>query len=484
MADAEDILTLPAEPYLVNGKLTEDVKSFLQVIFACFDEENTGRLDKAGILSILAFGYPGVEIGRLVKSAMTMMEMKMEIDSLSYKQLLQINEDGAKRPEAFKNMIKNMYDSYQQFLGVQRFFAVLENTQLPSFKSELEMIMTMRSIAEEESFEPALSSLDFNGVLEKLKEAKNVVVMAGAGISTSCGIPDFRTPGTGLYDNLQKYDLPNPTAVFEINYFKKRPEAFYELSKEIYPANFNPSPTHYFISLLAKKGKLLRHYTQNIDGLERLAGVPNDLLVEAHGTFHSGHCLECDNTFDERIVRSWIFSDEKPTCPACGGLVKPDITFFGEGLPARFSQTLDDFEKCDLLLVMGTSLVVAPFCNLKDRVGKRCPRVLLNMEAAGLSEGEDGVALFLCTYDASFREFEKEWEAYKQVFNTRMAASQLSTEGFVFPPDEKAYRDVFLQGKCDEKVRELCVELGWADDLDELINTTNEKLKEVRAKLK
>eukprot|EP00493_Phyllostaurus_siculus_P006093 UN06151 len=85
------------------------------------------------------------------------------------------------------------------------------------------MIMTMRSIAEEESFEPALSSLDFNGVLEKLKEAKNVVVMAGAGISTSCGIPDFRTPGTGLYDNLQKYDLPNPTAVFENQLFQKAP---------------------------------------------------------------------------------------------------------------------------------------------------------------------------------------------------------------------------------------------------------------------
>lgn len=122
MADAEDTFTIPAEPYLVDGKLSEDVKSFLGVIFACFDEEKTGRLDKAGILSVLVFGYPGVEIDRLVKSAMTMMEMKMEIDSLSYDQILQINKDGATRPEAFKNMLKNMYDSYQQFLGVREFF--------------------------------------------------------------------------------------------------------------------------------------------------------------------------------------------------------------------------------------------------------------------------------------------------------------------------------------------------------------------------
>jgi len=341
----------------------------------------------------------------------------------------------------------------------------------------------MRSIAEK-SHEPVLSSLDFNGVVEKIKEAKKVVVMAGAGISTSCGIPDFRTPGTGLYDNLQKYNLPTPQSVFEIGFFKQNPEAFWELSKEIYPANFCPSPTHYFISLLAQKGKLLRHYTQNIDGLERLAGVPNDLLVEAHGTFHSGTCLECDNKFDESNVRDFIFSNERPQCPACGGLVKPDITFFGEGLPKRFAQTLDDFNKCDLLLVMGTSLVVAPFCTLKDKVGEQCPRVLLNMEPAGETDGEAGMDFFLSQYDQAFTEHPKEWAAYQQVFCTRIHQANIASSGFVFPPDEKAYRDVFLQGKCDEKIREICVELGWADELDELINTTNEKLKENQAKLK
>ena len=79
----------------------------------------------------------------------------------------------------------------------------------------------------------------------------------------------FRTPGTGLYDNLQRFNLPQPEAVFEINYFRDNPDAFFQLAKELYPGNFTPSVTHQFINFLAKKGLLLRHYTQNIDCLDR-----------------------------------------------------------------------------------------------------------------------------------------------------------------------------------------------------------------------
>merc|ERR1719428_1832435 len=126
----------------------------------------------------------------------------------------------------------------------------------------------MMMLMNEKPQEPCLSQLSFQGVVEKLREAKNVVIMAGAGISTSCGIPDFRTPDTGLYDNLQKYNLPTPTSVFDINFFRQNPNPFHLLAKELYPDNFLPSPTHYFCSLLAKKGKLKRMYSQNIDGIE------------------------------------------------------------------------------------------------------------------------------------------------------------------------------------------------------------------------
>jgi NAD-dependent SIR2 family protein deacetylase len=102
--------------------------------------------------------------------------------------------------------------------------------------------------------------------LEKNQEC-GIVVMAGAGISVSAGIPDFRSPDTGLYANLQKYDLPTPQSIFDIEYFREKPQAFCMLAKEMWPGNFNPTPTHFFIKLLEKKGVLRKCFTQNIDTL-------------------------------------------------------------------------------------------------------------------------------------------------------------------------------------------------------------------------
>lgn len=113
----------------------------------------------------------------------------------------------------------------------------------------------------------------------------------------AAGIPDFRSPGVGLYENLKKYKLPYPTAIFEVDYFLHKPKPFFSLAKELYPGKFKPTPCHYFIRLLHEKGQLLRHYTQNIDTLERIAGIPDNKLVEAHGTFHSNHCLGCKREY-------------------------------------------------------------------------------------------------------------------------------------------------------------------------------------------
>ena len=132
---------------------------------------------------------------------------------------------------------------------------------------------------------------------------RNVVVLCGAGISVSAGIPDFRSPGKGLYANLAKYDLPSPEAIFDIDFFKHNPYPFFKLATELYPGKFRPTPTHHFLKLLQdtkqsqghgqERGILKRVFTQNIDTLEKQAGIKDDALVHAHGSFGDAHCIEC-----------------------------------------------------------------------------------------------------------------------------------------------------------------------------------------------
>lgn len=107
----------------------------------------------------------------------------------------------------------------------------------------------------------------------KNSEFKNIVVMTGAGISVSAGIPDFRSPGTGVYSNLQKYNLPTPEALFHIDYFINKPEAWYDFAQNFDLTKFNPTPTHFFIKMLQDKGILLLNPTQNIDNLEQKTGM-------------------------------------------------------------------------------------------------------------------------------------------------------------------------------------------------------------------
>lgn len=220
---------------------------------------------------------------------------------------------------------------------------------------------------------------------------------------------------------------------------------------------------------LADRGLLKRCYTQNIDSLEVAAGLPRDLVVAAHGNFDSASCVRCGKSHDPGFVRASLFPEggaarqahaaeapreaeelaaklsraagaagsqlgakapiSPPRCD-CGGLVKPDIVMFGENLPDRFWQNLEaDFAAADLLIVLGTSLVVQPFASLIDRVRGEVPRLLINRERVGEA-------------DASLRAMG--WD-----------------EGFDFPPNPTAWRDAFFQGDCDSAVAELEAVLGW-----------------------
>ncbi|XP_037338395.2 NAD-dependent protein deacetylase sirtuin-3, mitochondrial isoform X1 [Pungitius pungitius] len=222
-------------------------------------------------------------------------------------------------------------------------------------------------------------------IAEDIRERRyeKVVVMAGAGISTPSGIPDFRSPGSGLYDNLQQYDLPYAEAIFELSFFRHDPRPFFALAKELYPGNYRPNVTHYFVRLLHEKSQLLRMYTQNIDGLERLAGIPPEMLVEAHGTFATATCTTCLREYQGEELRADVLSGTVPQCPTCRGVVKPDIVFFGEELPRHFFKYLADFPRADLLVVMGTSMEVEPFASLAGAVGGSVPRLLINRDPVG-----------------------------------------------------------------------------------------------------
>ncbi|XP_072241705.1 NAD-dependent protein deacetylase sirtuin-3 [Leuresthes tenuis] len=219
--------------------------------------------------------------------------------------------------------------------------------------------------------------------LVKLGRCKNVVVVAGAGISTSSGIPDFRTPGTGLYANLEKYNIPYPEAIFNIDFFSNDPQPFFSLAKALYPGGHRPNYIHYFIRMLHHKGLLLRMYTQNIDGLEKLCGIPDDKLVEAHGSFATASCHLCYTPYPAEEAKDAIINGNIPTCSFCAATVKPDVVFFGEDLPQKYFLHTKDFPKADLLIIMGTSLQIEPFASLVNTVRSTVPRLLLNRHAVG-----------------------------------------------------------------------------------------------------
>jgi NAD-dependent histone deacetylase SIR2 len=167
-----------------------------------------------------------------------------------------------------------------------------------------------------------------------------------------------------------------------------------------------------FVKLLHDKGLLLKHFTQNIDCLERLAGVPGEKIVEAHGSFASQHCIDCKAAYPEAQMKEHIAKGEVPHCPHCNGFVKPDIVFFGEALPEEFFSNRSLPEQADLCIVMGTSLSVQPFASLPAFCPEGIPRVLINMErVGGLGSRPDDV-LLLGDCDAGVRKFARAlgWE--------------------------------------------------------------------------
>jgi NAD-dependent deacetylase sirtuin 1 len=221
-------------------------------------------------------------------------------------------------------------------------------------------------------------------VIKLLKKSNNIIVLTGAGVSVSCGIPDFRSEN-GVYSRLDEFNLEEPQQMFDLEYFKICPQTFYSFAHELYPSNYEPSPSHKFIKLLEDKGKLLRNYTQNIDTLEQKAGITR--MVQCHGSFATASCIRCGYKVPGNYIEEAIFKKEVPICPVCpkdldDAILKPNIIFFGEKLPDEFGKYFQkDREKCDLLIVMGSSLKVSPVADIIGKIPHHIPQILINLES-------------------------------------------------------------------------------------------------------
>ena len=192
-----------------------------------------------------------------------------------------------------------------------------------------------------------------------VKEAKRIVFFGGAGVSTESGIPDFRGVD-GLYR--QRFAYP-PETIISHTFYQRRPEIFFDFYRKrmIYP-DAKPNAVHLKLAEWEKEGKLLAVVTQNIDGLHQMAGSKK--VYELHGSIHRSYCQKCHRCF---TLEEFLKLDKIPTCPSCGGRVKPDVVLYEEGLdPATVSGALDAIRMADLLIVAGTSLTVYPAAAFLD----------------------------------------------------------------------------------------------------------------------
>ena len=196
--------------------------------------------------------------------------------------------------------------------------------------------------------------------LETLKQwvaqSHNIVFFGGAGVSTESGIPDFRSVD-GLYS--QKFDYP-PEAIISHTFYERKPEYFFRFYREkMLPLGFEPNITHKVLARWEEEGKLLAVVTQNIDGLHQKAGSKK--VYELHGSVLRNYCTRCGKFHSAEFIRD---AQGIPTCE-CGGIVKPDVVLYEEGLDqATIEKSVGAIANADLLIVAGTSLTVYPAAGL------------------------------------------------------------------------------------------------------------------------
>jgi len=209
-----------------------------------------------------------------------------------------------------------------------------------------------------------------------LRNARHAIALTGAGISTPSGIPDFRSPGSGLWERV------NPIEVATIYAFRENPLRFFNWIRPLAATirTARPNPAHFAMARLEAAGVLHTIITQNIDGLHQKAGSTH--VAEVHGHVREAVCMDCYHIVPAEAFQEQVMADGcVPHCERCGGVLKPNVTLFGEALPAQaLIIATQATRRCDVLLIAGSSLEVSPAADLPDlALANRARLIIVNL---------------------------------------------------------------------------------------------------------
>ena len=204
------------------------------------------------------------------------------------------------------------------------------------------------------------SDASISRAVDLISRARHLVALTGAGISTASGIPDFRSPESGLWSKI------NPYLVASIHGFRLRPKKFYKWLRPlaVKVRDARPNPAHFALVRLEEMGLLKTVITQNVDGLHQAAGSRR--VLELHGDARRMMCVKCGEVLpSERFLDEYVRHGTIPRCPGCRGVMKPNVVLFGELYPVRvLLEAVAEADVCDVMLVAGSSLLIAPACEL------------------------------------------------------------------------------------------------------------------------
>lgn len=233
-----------------------------------------------------------------------------------------------------------------------------------------------------------------------IKEAKNICVLTGAGISTNIGIPDFRSKN-GWYSK-------EPSDILSFSNFINNPKEVYKFLYKYYKLiDVEPSLTHFLLSDLEERGKRLTIITQNIDGIHQKSGSSD--VIEYHGNLRKSNCILCSKEYlIETVLNENIEDNDFIYKCDCGGLIKPNITLFGEDI-LEDSFAKKEISKADLVIVIGTSLEVAPFLELPLNAPIEAPIIIINKNPTYLDDNRMSIVI----HQDCDKAFEKIFEKYK-----------------------------------------------------------------------